>query len=360
MNRKHISEVGIQKVAEAFRQQSVISEDLGSPFVGRLCSLLAERLRSSSRIVAELAELPEDTDLVLGAYPLRVAGALHGLVLTGKSKELSEVFPPVAEPLDDDELWDAVERSLHSHSDFVLRYLKSAPQTNEVRRAGILLPGFLTIAELARLPFRLLEIGASAGLNLNWDRFGYRLGSTSWGDQSSTVQLEPSWSGKAPPALGSIEITEKSGCDLHPLDPERSEDRRRLLSYIWPDQMDRLQQIRAALDIARSAGGRVAKADAVGWLRSKLRPLTPGIVHVIYHSSVWMYFNASAQRAGRDVLKEAGSRATFESPVAWLRFEPDGEAPGGALTLTLWPQGEERCLARADYHGRWVNWFGWT
>lgn len=42
-----------------------------------------------------------------------------------------------------------------------------------------------------------------------------------------------------------------------------------------------------------------------------------------------------------------------------LRFEPDGESPGGAVTLTVWPSGEERCVARADFHGRWIDWAGW-
>ena len=56
-------------------------------------------------------------------------------------------------------------------------------------------------------------------------------------------------------------------------------------------------------------------------------------------------------------MQEAGRRATRQAPLAWLRFEMDGQKkPGAALTLTLWPAGEEILLARADFHGRWIDW----
>lgn len=57
-------------------------------------------------------------------------------------------------------------------------------------------------------------------------------------------------------------------------------------------------------------------------------------------------------------LAAAGARATAAAPLAWLRLEGDGTEPGAALTLTLWPGGATRLLARADYHGRWIDWRG--
>jgi hypothetical protein len=61
-------------------------------------------------------------------------------------------------------------------------FMSHEPQTNEVRRSAVLLPGFLTIAAETGLPLRILELGASAGLNQLWDRRHYRLGEIGeWG-----------------------------------------------------------------------------------------------------------------------------------------------------------------------------------
>ncbi len=43
-----------------------------------------------------------------------------------------------------------------------------------ILRCACLLPAFSAIAQVTGRPLALIEIGPSAGLNLNWDRFRYR------------------------------------------------------------------------------------------------------------------------------------------------------------------------------------------
>ena len=69
--------------------------------------------------------------------------------------------------------------------------LGNAPQTNEIARSAMLLPGFLTVAHETGLPLELVEIGASAGLNLLFDRFHYRYGDAEWGQNASPARLVP-------------------------------------------------------------------------------------------------------------------------------------------------------------------------
>ncbi len=59
------------------------------------------------------------------------------------------------------------------------------------------------------------------------------------------------------------------------------------------------------------------------------------------------------------VIRQAAERATALSPLAWLRFEADDGAPGAGLMLSVWPGGIEKQIARADDHGRWIDWRGW-
>lgn len=57
------------------------------------------------------------------------------------------------------------------------------------------------------------------------------------------------------------------------------------------------------------------------------------------------------------VLDEAGTEATADAPIAWLRMEPLSTSdPCATLSLTMWPGGETRHLAKCDYHGRWIEW----
>ncbi|PLK72742.1 DUF2332 domain-containing protein [Rhizobium sp. TH135] len=344
-----------QLIRQSFLRQAKACADLGSPFTARLCTLAAERLTDETRIGTMILGWPGNPDGTGDALALRLAGTLHALVRSGQDSALAAVYPPHG--VDDDTLWAAIEAAMRRDEAFMLERLKSAPQTNEVRRSSALLPGFLTIAAQTGKPLILSEVGASAGLNLQWDRYSYQLGDFRWG-QASAVELAPRWGGPLPPQAP-IEITERAGCDLNPLDPSSEDDRLRLFSYIWADQQDRLDRTAAALEMATESSLKVEKADAIDWLRKRLTTPRPGMAHVIYHTIAWQYLPPALRAEGEALIAEAGARATEAAPLARLQLEADGKPEGAALLLTLWPTGETREIGRADFHGRWVKWVGW-
>ena len=82
-----------------------------------------------------------------------------------------------------------------------------------------------------------------------------------------------------------------------------------------------------------------------------------GTARVLFHSIMWQYLPDTAKQAITSTLLEAATTATPDTPIAWLRMEPlDTRNPYATLSLTLWPGGETRHLARCDYHGRWIEW----
>lgn len=342
-------------IRRSFHRQAKACEDLGSPFTARLCTLSADRLTANTPVGAKILGWQGIPDGTGDALALRLAGTLHALVRSGLDSALRAVYPP--QTVDDDILWAAVEVALRRDEAFILDRLKSPPQTNEVRRSSALLPGFLTVAALTEKPLILSEVGASAGLNLQWDRYTYRLGDRSWGHGSS-VNLAPRWEGPPPPQAA-IEVAERAGCDLNPLDPSSEDDRLRLFSYIWADQQDRLDRTAAALAMAAENGLQVEKADAIDWLRHRLATPRRDMTHVIYHTIAWQYLPPALKAEGEALIVEAGTRATEDAPLARLQLEADGKPEGAAILLTLWPTGETREIGRADFHGRWVKWEGW-
>lgn len=347
-----------ETVRLAFARQASACRDLGSPFTARLCTLASARLTVDNPVGEKILSWPGDPSPNGDSVPLRLAGALHALVLSGTDHGLAAAYPPHAIDNDTD-FWNAIDNALRTHPAFILDRLKSAPQTNEVRRSGALLPGFLTISSLFHKPLVLSEVGASAGLNLHWDHYDYRLDGMVWALQPSPVLIAPEWRGAKPPTAP-IHVASRAGCDLNPLNPANADDAQRLLSYLWADQQDRLERTRFALAIAAANRQTVERADAVDWLEKRLQEVHEDQVHVIYHTIAWQYLPASSKAKGEALIAAAGERATEKAPLARLQMEADGQNHNGAaLTLQIWPSGQKHLIGRADFHGRWVEWFGW-
>jgi hypothetical protein len=215
----------------------------------------------------------------------------------------------------------------------------------------------LTIATELALPLRLLEIGASAGLNQIWDLYRYQLGHHAIGPEGSSVTLATDWRGAVPPG-GMPVVAARAACDQAPIDLRDPEQRLRLRSYVWADQLERLARLDAAIDLALASGIHVERADASEWLARQLSDALPGAATVVYHSVMWQYMPPETQRGLIDLFDAVGRRAAIETPLAWLRFEPWSAADVFELRLTIWRggAGRERLLARAHPHGAKVDW----
>jgi hypothetical protein len=340
-------------VRDHFRAQAAACARLGSPFTAALLEVVAEGLDERNPVGRAILSWPGDPKA--DALALRLAGSLHALVLSGAAPALAAVYPGGAEAGDPAALEAAVSRALETHADFVLRFAERPPQTNEVGRSAVLLGGFLTIAAATGLPLRLLEIGASAGLNLHWDAYAYDLGDACWGLPDAVLRLSPVWHGPRPPLLP-VEIRSRRACDRTPIDPNDDDDRLRLRAYVWADQANRRRRLEAALALAAASNLRVERADSADWVEARLAEPAPGTASVLYHSIVWQYLPAAARRRIEVAIARAGDHASAGAPFAWLRMEPAPDARHTELRLTLWPTGHERLLANADFHGRWVRW----
>lgn len=341
-----------ERVRALFETQARYCDELGSPFTAMLCRLFAERLRPTSRFGDRILTWPGPPG---DALALRTVAALHHLARGGDAPDLAAAYPPHATPRE--ALWATVEPAIVAHDARLAAFVDSPPQTNEVGRSGALLGMLLQVAETTGLPLNLIEIGASAGLNLDLGAYRYDLGEAGrWGDPASAVEIACAWSGALPPLDADLRIAARAACDRNPLDPASWEDRNRLLAYIWPDQSARLARLEAALDHAAARGWSVERADAADWLEAKLDVLPEGQATVVFHTIVWQYLGDETRGRVAAALADASTRATTDAPLAWARMEADGERDTAGLRLTLWPGGEERAIGRADFHGRFVRW----
>ena len=347
---------GEAAVRAALDAQRGWCETLGSPFTARLCGLLGKRLDRRTPIARRMLDWPGQPDALHDSVPLRIAGGLHALVRRGRLPGLAALYPPAPLP-DPDALWAAVSAALAEAGDELDRWLDGPPQTNEVARSAVLIAGLCTVAAETALPLAVYELGASAGLNLLFDRYDCRLGQRRLGEPSSRVLLAPSWTGGELPDAP-IRIASRRGVDTAPLDAADPGDRERLLAYVWADQADRLARLEGALAIAAADPPSIDRADAADWIEAEFGPSpAAGACRVVMHSIAFQYFPPETQRRVRACIESAGRAADASAAVAWLRYETDPAFAGRAsLRLTTWPDGTDRLLALADAHGRAVEW----
>jgi hypothetical protein len=332
-------------LAERLRIQAGHCERLGSTLYAELLSRGAEDVLAGGPVWAALRG--HERDPAGSALALRLMGAVNRVVLEGDAPGLAARYSvrdsdPVA-------AWPAFAVAIEANLVQIREGIHRPVQTNEVGRCAALLPGFLAVASIARLPLRLLEVGASAGLNLRWDLYRYEANGFAWGPRASPLHIAFELSGAEPPTGLEVEVAERRGCDASPLDPRTEEGRLTLLSYLWPDQFERRERMLAALEIARAMPVAVEQASAAPWVAERLAEDGSGLATVIYHSIVLQYLAEDERTAFVEALAEAGARATPDAPLAWLRMEAAGKQAD--VRLTTWPGGEERHIARAGYHG---------
>lgn len=338
-------------LTDAFLSQARSCGALGSPFMGQLLQLLARIWPDDCNLGRTCAAWP-DVDLGPNgaSLPLRIAGGLHALVLSNRAPALRAVYPP--HTVSDEQLGAAVLVALNQHEAFLLSWIQSAPQTNEVRRCAPLIATGHWLAGQFDLPFYLSELGASAGLNLMWHQFSMQTSAGTLGPANAPLTLTPDWSGTFP-THAHLKIADRRGVDLNPLNSSNPDHALRLLAYLWPDQPHRADLTKAAI-AAQDAP--VDRGDAIDWLEQRLQSIPAGHLHLIYHTIAWQYFPPEIAERGTSMIEAAGARATPENPLAWLAYESDGAPDGAALTLRIWPGNRNLALGRADFHGRWVHW----
>ena len=345
---------GRERVAGLLRRQAGWCEDYGSSLSALLLRAAADDVAAGGPAWGVLEAYADEPGGA--ALALRFLGGVHRLALTRRAPRLALHLPSVGGTAGPDGAGHALMATVAEHAD-ELRELTARPcQTNEVGRCAALLVGFLAVADETGLPLRLLEIGASAGLNLRWDRYGYRqpdLG-WSWGRQDAPLVLSGHWTAPPRPEPAEVAVVERAGCDPRPLDPTSPEGRLTLTSFVWPDQPERLARLRGALAMA---AGTPAAVDAEGlatWLPARLAEPRTGVATVVYSSAVAPYLSAAERTAEAAALATAGAGAGGAAPLYRLRFEHDADIGAFALDLWRWPGGEVRRLATANGHGAGV------
>ena len=222
-------------------------------------------------------------------------------------------------------------------------------QTNEPARCAVLLPA---LAQLPQ-PLALIEVGASAGLNLLLDRYsydysGHRLAGLD--PDAPVLRCEPR--GPVPLPARIPVISWRAGLDLNPLDVTREDDARWLSCLVWPGEGDRAQRLEAAIASARRDSPAVHRGDMLTDLPSLTAQAPADATLVIYHTSALWYVPVERREEFAGTVRGLGA--------TWLSSEPPGVVPGTDPAArdghTCVVARDGRGIAMADSHGTFLRW----
>lgn len=231
-------------------------------------------------------------------------------------------------------------------------------QTNEVRRCALWIPAFGTVAGLTNhQTLGLVEVGASAGLNLLWDHYHYRYSSGQIiGSPDSELELTCEVRGNPLPLPEVMPtVGYRVGLDLNPVSLENTDDVRWLEALVWVEQTDRADVLHRALRIGAQHPPRILPGDALKLLPEVCAEVPADLALCLYHSFTVNQFTPAMRETFAALIEtEARQRERlFRLSVEWLT--PDGPE----LRLVHYEQGrlmEDALLARVDHHGRWIDW----
>jgi len=336
-------------IRESFHRQAETCRKLGSPLTAGVIAAVETALDGGSETGRRILGWRGDPDASGDALALRVAGGLHALARSGEDIAVAAAYAG------DGDLAAAVAGALGRHDARLASWLDMPPQTNEVGRAAAIMAGLLVAAARFALPIELLELGSSAGLVLNVDRYRYDLGGRIAGNSDAALLLAPEWEGPPPPRA-KVVVVARRGVDRSPIRLAAPGSADRLAAYVWPDQPERLAALEAAIAIARAHPPPIDAGEADAWIAARLgQPQPAGVMRIVFHTIVLQYLDASARAATIAAIERAGSAASETRPLGWLSFE-QGASGSSELRLRHWPGGAERHLANAHPHARWVEW----
>lgn len=338
-------------------------EDLSRRFAHFAAELSSHHSPLYSRLAEGISEDPELLGLVShaasGPEPNLFLSAAHFLLLGGADHPVAGFYPSLSNNLRSGDPYPDFRAFCLEHAKEMREIIATRRvQTNEVRRCALLLPAFGVISERSGQPLALVEVGASAGLNLLFDRYAYDYGEERGiGAPASPVRIscEPRGDKEVPLPERLPEVVSRIGLDLNPLDVRDPDSARWLRALIWPEEYaHRAPLLERAIEVARSEPPALLRGDALESLPEVFGEIPDGTSVCVFHTFTVNQFSEEARKRLSNLLSEhSRKRELCRVSVEWL-----GADDSPLLKLSTFENGveEETLLARCDDHGEWIEW----
>jgi hypothetical protein len=305
--------------------------------------------------------------------PTLLFAAVHELLVQERLHPLARYYASVSSQVASGDPLPAFRSFCTVYRRQILSRMNSGgTQTNDVRRSAALAIGLHHLQTRVGKPLFLVELGASAGLLLLFDRYRIKIGRRTVGPQGSLVDVvvDADESAEALAPLRMPSVAGRLGVDLAPIDLRDDGQARWLEAFAWPEAHGDRDRLRAARAIAQRHPPRVLQGDAVTILASLLDSIDEECVPVVFHSTLFTYLDAVQRQSIAQCMEAVGSRRDvcwlpLEAPGFLTRVQPAFQVPSTVATQNSQFVLAARCwksavsqssvLAQVDAYGRSIR-----
>jgi hypothetical protein len=289
-------------------------------------------------------------------------GAVHYLLLSGVQHPLRDFYPSLAgkAAADPEKAGPVLLDFCHGYHDELGTLIRTRlVQTNVVKRASGLLVALSAVRRRCQQPVHLIEVGASAGIHLHFDRYRYVIGGRVFGQRNAKVAIETQWRGKQPPPdLDDLPpIVSRIGVDLNPVDVTDPKERLWLRALVWPENQHEADLLSAALESVAFDPPTIVAGDAIDVCPTLGQRLPPGEPRVVFHAATRMHVPIERRAA----FDEAVDAVREQGPLYHVWLEPPSAPHSGAVSdprgvLALHGPGDDQpvALVQVDGHLEWI------
>jgi hypothetical protein len=229
--------------------------------------------------------------------------------------------------------------------------LRRSTQTNEPARCAVLLPALAALPQ----PLALLEVGASAGLCLLPDHYGYDYGRVRIAPPTAMAPVFRCIASPGTPLPDRVpQIVWRAGLDLEPVSVADPRHRAWLEVLVWPEQTARLERLRQAMAVAETVRPRIVQGDLRHDLAALAAEAPREATLVVFHTAVLGYVGLPAERQAFAALAQrlAGCWIANEVPSVFpdIARRAGPAQPGFVLSVDGEP------VAWTDPHGASLDW----
>ena len=287
--------------------------------------------------------------------------AIHYLLLKNPDEPLARYYPSIHQNHFAEIPFEIFKAFCLQNKNEITKIISSRiVQTNVISRCSYLMPIFSKIISEENKPATIIDIGTSAGLTLNFDKYEYWYNDKKVAGKSNVV-VKSRILGSSVPAIYPItQPLQKIGIDQNPIDPTDKDEILWLKALVWADKVERFVNMDEALQLQELERIKFVQADGVMDFEREIQQANKDHTLIVYATHVLYQFTDVQKKEFYAMLERVGKTRDFYflSVEGIKELLEKYNSKETVIELTHFKNKKKAVsfLGETNGHGNWIRW----